>query len=254
VPNEPPVADPNGPYAALVGETVTFDGSASSDSDGTIVAYDWDFGDGNTGTGVSPTNAYAAPGTYTVTLTVTDDAGATDTASTTATIGEVPNEPPVADPNGPYAALVGETVTFDGSASSDSDGTIVAFRVERQVVLDEDGEANKAVRIRLDVRNRGSVDGAVMANVAGMQGGFPVYNETMMVSDPPGNGRSRFDFPSYVPTATGDIVWTATIFDGDPDEDTATAVTRVRQEEDDDDGDDDDGDDGDDGDDDDGDD
>lgn len=81
-----PVADPNGPYSALVGEPVTFDGSGSVDADGTIVSYGWDFGDGGTGTGVAPSHAYAAAGIYSVTLTVTDNEGATDTASAVATI------------------------------------------------------------------------------------------------------------------------------------------------------------------------
>ena len=67
-----------------------FDGSGSSDPDGSIVAYDWDFGDGNSGTGVSPTHSYAAAGLYTVSLTVTDNAGATDTATTTAVIDDQP--------------------------------------------------------------------------------------------------------------------------------------------------------------------
>lgn len=86
----PPVADPNGPYTGTVGSPVTLDGSASSDLDGTIVAYDWDFGDSSTGTGVTPTHTYAAPGTYTVSLTVTDNDGGTDTATTTADISGPP--------------------------------------------------------------------------------------------------------------------------------------------------------------------
>jgi PKD repeat protein len=123
--DEPPVADPNGPYAGTVGSSVSFDGSGSSDPDGTIVDYAWDFGDGNAGTGVSPSHSYATAGTFTVTLTVTDDYGTTDSAGTTATID--PNDPPVADPNGPYAGTVGSPVSFDGSGSSDPDGTIVGY-------------------------------------------------------------------------------------------------------------------------------
>ena len=124
--NTPPVADPNGPYNGTVGVAVQFDGSASFDPDGTIVAYDWDFGGGNTGTGVSATHTYTTDGTFNVTLTVTDDGGATDSATTTATIG-VGNQPPVANANGPYNGTVGVAVQFDGSASFDPDGTIVAY-------------------------------------------------------------------------------------------------------------------------------
>jgi PKD repeat protein len=53
-----------------------FDGSPSTDPDGTITAYAWDFGDGATGAGQSAAHTYASAGTYTVSLTVTDDKGA----------------------------------------------------------------------------------------------------------------------------------------------------------------------------------
>jgi DNA-binding beta-propeller fold protein YncE len=72
-----------GPVAALratpaaAGSATRFDGSGSSDSDGTVARYDWDFGDGSTAAnaGPSPNHVYAKPGTYTVRLTVTDDGG-----------------------------------------------------------------------------------------------------------------------------------------------------------------------------------
>ncbi|MGI5225878.1 PKD domain-containing protein [Actinoallomurus sp. CA-142502] len=59
----------------------SFDGSGSSDPDGSIASYSWDFGDGSTGTGATPQHTYAAAGDYTVKLTVTDDRGGTDAAS-----------------------------------------------------------------------------------------------------------------------------------------------------------------------------
>jgi PKD repeat protein len=67
-----------------VGVPTTFDGSLSSDIDGTISSYVWSFGDGSTGTGATPAHAYAIAGQYTVRLTVTDDGGLT--ASTEHTI------------------------------------------------------------------------------------------------------------------------------------------------------------------------
>jgi PKD repeat protein len=87
--NQNPIADPNGPYTGTVGEAVQFDGSGSSDPDGSVAAYLWDFGDGNTATGVNPTHTYATASLFTVTLTVTDDDGADDSATTTATIEDV---------------------------------------------------------------------------------------------------------------------------------------------------------------------
>jgi hypothetical protein len=60
-----------------------------------------------------------------------------------------------------------------------------------------------------------------------------VYDHTLTVTDAVGNGRTTFDdgsvpsIPPFVPTVAGDILWTATIDDDDPDIDVATAVTTV---------------------------
>ncbi|MCO4772437.1 MAG: PKD domain-containing protein [Deltaproteobacteria bacterium] len=128
VPNVDPVADAGGPYAGLQGASVSLDGSASTDSDGTIVSYDWDCEtDGVVDvTGTAPTGdscTYSAGGAYTVTLTVTDDGGATATATATATIDGAPT----ADAGGPYAVDQGVGLTVDGSASSDAEGAIVSW-------------------------------------------------------------------------------------------------------------------------------
>ena len=69
---------------------VSFDGSGSSDVDGTIVSYDWDFGDpasgpANTATGVTASHTYTTGGTYTATLTVTDNTSLTGTDQVTIT-------------------------------------------------------------------------------------------------------------------------------------------------------------------------
>lgn len=72
--------------ATPTGLTASFDGSASSDSDGTIAGYAWNFGDGTTGTGATASHTYAAGGTYPVTLTVTDNSGATGTVTQNVTV------------------------------------------------------------------------------------------------------------------------------------------------------------------------
>jgi hypothetical protein len=80
--NQLPAADAGPDKNLIVKELAEFDGSGSSDADGSIASYQWDFGDGATGVGWSASHAYLQAGTYTVTLTVIDDGGgtATDTA------------------------------------------------------------------------------------------------------------------------------------------------------------------------------
>jgi PKD repeat protein len=131
VPGASPVARPGGPYTVDEGAardglwTVAFDGSASSDDVG-LCDFAWDFGDGGTGTGPTPSHQYALPGVYTVTLTVRDHALQSHSASTTVSV--LQNDPPAANPGGPYyvdehEAWQGEwTAAFDGSGSTDDFG------------------------------------------------------------------------------------------------------------------------------------
>jgi PKD repeat protein/murein tripeptide amidase MpaA len=75
--NQPPVANFTYTSSNL---TVNFT-DASSDPDGTVVAWSWNFGDGTTSSSTNPTKTYASSGTYTVILTVTDNASATGSKS-----------------------------------------------------------------------------------------------------------------------------------------------------------------------------
>jgi len=118
------------PSPADTGATVSFNGSGSSDPDGTIAKYEWDL-DGNgtyeTSTGATPTTSrsYATPGTVETRLRVTDDDGQTATTNRTVTIA---NRPPVASFTvSPSPANTRQTVTLNGSASSDPDGAIVKY-------------------------------------------------------------------------------------------------------------------------------
>ena len=82
------VAAPNQAPAAVIatsctGLTCSFDGSASSDPDGTLSGWAWDFGDGTTGAGETASHTYSKAGDYAVKLTVTDDKGtSSETAAT----------------------------------------------------------------------------------------------------------------------------------------------------------------------------
>jgi len=113
--NQPPTASFSfTPPAPIVGQTVTFDGSASTDPDGSIVSHAWEFGDGATGTGIGTSHAYGGLGTYTVRLTVTDSRGTTDTEAHQLSV-ESTDQPDLLIENVTYtpaAPSVGQTVVF----------------------------------------------------------------------------------------------------------------------------------------------
>jgi hypothetical protein len=126
----------------------------------------------------------------------------------------------------------------------------------------------KKIHIKLTVQNNGAVDEPRTATVVGVQNGVEIYNESLEVSAPPdekakkttvmqwnrlpralrhrwqkysGNlsaghwdcrceksSQQTFRFPPFRPATTGDITWTVTIFDDDPDCDGRIAITKVK--------------------------
>ena len=93
LPNKAPVANATASCANL---TCAFDGTTSSDPDGTVASYAWNFGDSSTGTGSKPNHGYAKAGTYDYTLTVTDDRGAASPAFSGSVTVTAPTTPPIA--------------------------------------------------------------------------------------------------------------------------------------------------------------
>ncbi|GBR76206.1 Por secretion system C-terminal sorting domain-containing protein [Candidatus Termititenax persephonae] len=124
-------------------DTATLDGSASSDSDGSISGYLWTQVSKPSGApDATLSNANAAnatvgglqQGTYVFRLKVTDNDGAEATDDITVTVNAAPPPPP--PPNTAPTANAGtdqtitlptDTATLDGSASSDSDGSIASY-------------------------------------------------------------------------------------------------------------------------------
>ena len=109
------------------GNSVTFDASTSSDSDGQIVAYKWKDVQGTVlSQEVSFEHTFATLGEQTLTLSVTDDGG--ETATTTVTVNVVALQKPQADIHTSASTIfINNTVSFDASASSDEDGQIVSY-------------------------------------------------------------------------------------------------------------------------------
>jgi len=110
----------------LTSVSVSFDGTASFDPDGTIVGYAWDFGDGSTGSGATPTHSYSIAGTYAAKLNVTDNSGSTQVSTQTVTITDRP--PAISLTQSSTTAAPGQAVIITISAS-DPDGTIATTTV-----------------------------------------------------------------------------------------------------------------------------
>lgn len=125
----------DGPVTAVIGTsstrgdaplTVSFTGVNSTSSAGDIVSWAWNFADGTTGSGVQIEHIFDAPGRFVVILTATDSAGNTGTAAVEIRVAGSEDVTAViqATPNTGFAPL---QVTFDGTASSAVDDTILDF-------------------------------------------------------------------------------------------------------------------------------
>jgi YD repeat-containing protein len=124
--NSKPVADAGIDQTVFVGDTVSLDGSRSHDADGAPLAFKWSFTSVPSGSGVvfsdpldpNPTFLIDTPGIYVAQLIVSD--GELDSLPSTVTI-TTENSKPRANAGEDQEVFVGETVTLDGTASSDSD-------------------------------------------------------------------------------------------------------------------------------------
>lgn len=122
--NLPPVAKAGPDQIVTVDQLVQFDGSTSTDPDGTIVTYTWN----NGLTGARPTLYYSTAGVYIVELTVTDNSGANATDSVIIDVRPpAPNQSPTARIAALGTVPAGQLVVFDGRASSDPEGAISSY-------------------------------------------------------------------------------------------------------------------------------
>jgi ribosomal protein L14 len=134
--NESPVASAgNNISIVLPVNTVSLDGSISSDPDGKIVSYLWTKISGSSkATIASPTSAKTqvkglVAGNYLFQLKVTDNKGATDSALVNVNVNAVPvNKSPISEPGNDQSIILPvDSVLLDGSRSSDPDGKVVYY-------------------------------------------------------------------------------------------------------------------------------
>lgn len=147
-----PHAYADGPYIGWIGIPVTLDASTSWDPDNEIASYEWDldndglfgaadgdcFGKPSDAVGVKPEWTWDAPYLGVIGLKITDEAGfflaCSDIDYSTVEIG---NHAPTSDPDGPYQATPGDTITLSGTGSFDPDpGDSITYAWD----LDNDGE------------------------------------------------------------------------------------------------------------------
>lgn len=124
--NNPPVADAGDAVLAGVNDIVVFNGSRSSDEDGSVVYHHWNFADGDTASGLQVRHQFRASGTYVVKLTVKDNTGLPNNTDSD-TLLVVINEPPMPVLDIPGWGTAGKELQFKADKSFDRDGSITSY-------------------------------------------------------------------------------------------------------------------------------
>lgn len=123
IPLAEPIANAGPDQTSDVGESVTFNGTSSTDSDGSITDYIWSEGSIELGSGANFSLSFSTPGDHLLTLTVIDDDQLTASDDILVSV----NVSPVANAGTNQTITTDESVTLDGSNSIDSDGTITEY-------------------------------------------------------------------------------------------------------------------------------
>jgi glucose/arabinose dehydrogenase/PKD repeat protein len=138
--NTPPIAiikaNPTSGTAPL---TVQFDAGGSGDPDaGSSLAYAWDLdgdGDFDDSTALAPSRTYTAAGAVDARLRVTDNLGASTVTSVIITAGSMAPTVTVTSPATTTPWKVGDTVTFQVTATDPEDGPIPPASITTSLVI-----------------------------------------------------------------------------------------------------------------------
>jgi len=136
VSNNAPVANAGGDKTVMSAAVISLDASGSSDADGDSLSYQWTFislPEGSVAalegaSSATPSFSADLDGSYVVALTVSDGTDASvDTVTITAEATDI-NHTPLANAGTDRSVTTGDSVTLDGSASSDADGDALTYR------------------------------------------------------------------------------------------------------------------------------
>jgi hypothetical protein len=163
--NQPPLARPGDNMSIrLPDNTVTLDGSASSDPDGTIKSYLWELESGpeadikKPGESITPVSGLTE-GSYKFKLTVTDDDGATHSDTVTVTVLSTQNESPkavaFANPTTVVLSANGQgTTQLSGEESADPDGEIKTYNWSLSAGPEDGADIIKSEEVQTQVTFR----------------------------------------------------------------------------------------------------
>jgi len=186
------------------GLTCQFDGSTSTDSDGSITLFNWQFGDSSNKAGNPIEHTYTNAGSYNVTLTVTDNAGATSQHTAVIEvvapkvipwINELHYDNSGSDKN--------ERVEIAGSAGTNLSGwKIEAYNgndgklyktFSLSGVIDNEQNGFGALSFRTKGLQNGSADGIALINDLGEVVQFLSYEGTLTATNGTANGLTSTD-------------------------------------------------------------
>ena len=118
--------------------TVKFDGSQSSDPEGSPVTYSWDLNaDGTFGDSIAaaPTYTYGAAGTYRAGLRVQDGGGLTGSASVTISVGNTPPSAIIDTPSSTLRWRVGQSIGFSGRGVDAQQASLPASALSWDLIM-----------------------------------------------------------------------------------------------------------------------
>ena len=132
--NSVPIANAGLDQSVVSGQTVTLDGSASSDSDGDVLQMHWTIISQplssnvslNNMQSVTPSFTPAVSGIYSIELIVSDAQSSSAADTVTINVSSI-NTRPIANAGADQTGNTGEVITLDGSASLDADGDNLSY-------------------------------------------------------------------------------------------------------------------------------